>query len=141
MSKYPPFSGFCHATQVWHRPGTRKNWVRGARRCLLAACLLAGMAGAASGDHPADAIEVFHCPFDQTWDVNYDEWPDRWVRRSGPDYPHYVNMQIRDTDDPQSARGRCLEIELDGASPPVPTPPIRVMSQYSYLLATRLKVS
>src|SRR5262245_30497100 len=47
-------------------------------------------------EHPPDAIEVFRCNFDESWDANYDLWPDRWVRQAGIDYPNYVDVQISD---------------------------------------------
>src|SRR5262245_40159873 len=67
-------------------------------------------------EHPPDASEVFHCAFDQTWDVNYDAWPDRWIRKTGTGYPNYVDIQIRDADDPEAAGGRYLEFNLDGSA-------------------------
>ena len=48
----------------------------------------------------------FAAHFDESWDANYDLWPDRWVRQTGLDYPHYVDVQIRDDDDAKASGGR-----------------------------------
>lgn len=90
-------------------------------------------------ERPADAIEVFHCAFDDAWDANYDEWPDRWTRKTNEAYPHYVDIRMRETNEPQATSGRLLEINLDGASALVASPPIRVTSRFSYLLTTQIK--
>ena len=65
-------------------------------------------------DRPAGAVEIFHCDFAPPWDKNFDDLPDRWVRRRGPGFPHYVAMGIRP--DPAAAVGHCLEIRLDGGA-------------------------
>jgi hypothetical protein len=104
---------------------------------LLAWLIVATVAAAASGDGHADAVNIFQCAFGEEWDVNYDAWPDRWVRQTGPAYPHYVDVEIRD--EPGAEGGKCLAIDLDGAAAAVNTPPIRVMSRFSYLLMARLK--
>jgi hypothetical protein len=175
-----------------HHP---KAWPRFANRLLaltsmvlLFACasILAMPAVAGEGRHP-DAVTVFHCAFGDDWDVNYDLWPDRWVRKTGLGYPHYVNIAIRD-DVPEvlppeirtafgrsfsfttvpleagsfvlscgvraselvgfastlsgsSVAHRCLQIDLDGAAAAVASPPIRVMSRFSYVFEARLKNS
>ncbi len=129
MNKYLRSAAVCHATTLLK---------------LVAFGLAAvspALAGATEVERPADAIEVFHCAFDQPWDVNFDEWPDRWVRRSDGNYPHYVEIRVRDAKDVTASSGRYLEFDLDGASAAVSSPPIRVMSRFSYLLATRLYVS
>ena len=55
-------------------------------------------------------MNVFHCTFGEDWDVNYDGWPDRWVRKTGPDYPHYVNIGIQDDDDGRRQASACRSI-------------------------------
>lgn len=107
----------------------------------IALALCAGGAWAFEIERPADAIEVFHCDFNPSWDANFDEWPDRWTRRSATGYPQFVNIHVREADEAESTAGRTLEIELDGASAAVSSPPIRVMSRFSYLLVTRLYVT
>ena len=85
----------------------------------------------------SDAVLVFHCAFGDDCDVNYDGWPDRWVRKTGLDYPHYVNIAIQD--DKSAPGNRCLTVGLDGAAAAVVSPPIRVMSRFSYLLEAQIK--
>jgi len=86
---------------------------------------------------PADAVEVFRCAFDQSWDVNYDKWPDRWSRAAGPGYPHYVEIDI--ADDPSTSSGKRLDMRLDGAQAKISSPPIRVLSKFSYYLELKIR--
>jgi len=130
MNNYPRFSARCHAATL-----------NPLLALAFAAWSLSSTASAAEIERPADAIEIFHCAFDEAWDANYDEWPDRWTRKSGETYPHYVDIRMRETADPQATGDRLLEIDLDGASAAVSSPPIRVTSRFSYLLATRLFTS
>ncbi len=107
---------------------------RRAAICLLSWFVLAGVAAAAEPRDDA-AITVFHCTFGDDWDVNYDHWPDRWLRQFGPEYPHYVNIELAD----DAAVGRCLQIDLDGAAAAITSPPVRVMSRFRYVLEAKLK--
>lgn len=111
----------------------------------LALCLLAATPAAAKRkkivtlQRPADAVEVFTCDFtDNDWDVNYDLWPDGWKRIEGPEYPHYVEIEIGDSRETQS--GRCLSIRLDGAQARISTPLIRVLPKFSYFLELKANV-
>jgi hypothetical protein len=95
-------------------------------------------AAAATGDAvSADVFRVFECTFDEQWDEDFDRWPDRWVRRTGIEYPHYVQIAIQDN--ATAAGKKCLQIDLDGASAAVASPPIRVMSRFSYAFEAQLK--
>jgi hypothetical protein len=102
----------------------------------LIASLILPAAAACGEERADDAVSVFHCTFDEAWDMNFDRWPDRWVRQTGVKYPHYVNIGIHDDD---TAVGKCLRLELDGAAACVSSPPIRVMSRFSYVFEARLK--
>lgn len=113
-------------------PSGNRPWAR----ALLAAFLCLLILPVASARH-ADSIAVFHCAFGEDWDVNYDRWPDRWVRKAGPEYPHYVNIAIGE--DAAAAGGNCLSIRLDGAAAAVVSPPISVISRFSYYLEAVLK--
>ena len=155
MNKYWRFPAICHVrrgrvaqlgrTSVVLCSGRLRRPVASILAMLAFGCAVAvasiAQSAALEDDHPPDAIEVFHCNFDQSWDVNYDLWPDRWVRQTGLDYPHYVDVQIRDDDDLKASGGRCLEINLNGASAAVSSPPIRVISRFSYLLMTKIKLT
>jgi hypothetical protein len=105
-------------------------------RALFAALLIVVSPLAASARN-ADTIPVFNCTFGDDWDVNYDSWPDRWSRKEGPDFPHYVNIAIQDDD--SADNGKCLTIDLDGAGAAVTSPPIRVMSRFRYAFSAQLK--
>jgi hypothetical protein len=127
MTKYRRYRVSCHAVCL-------------AQLCAFALCvgLAADVSFSAELKRPADAIEVFHCAFDEAWDANYDEWPDRWSRKTGKKYPHYVDIRMSEAEDAQATGRRFLKIGLDGASAAVSSPPIRVTSRFSYLLTTRI---
>src|SRR4051794_7690852 len=91
---------------------------------FLAAVIVLALARA-SDARQSDSVTVFHCGFGDDWDVNYDGWPDRWDRKTGVEYPHYVNVAIRDD---EVEGKKCLKIDLDGAAAAVATPPIPVLS-------------
>jgi hypothetical protein len=103
---------------------------------LLALLILSAPALASEAPNP-DAVNVFRCMFDDAWDVNYDHWPDRWVRKTGSEYPHYVQIEIQDDD--AAPNNRCLTIKLDGAAAAISSPPIKVMSRFSYLVEAQLR--
>jgi hypothetical protein len=103
----------------------------------LIAALIVLASGLASDARHSDSVSVFHCTFGDEWDVNYDGWPDRWARRTEIDYPHYVNISIKD--DEAATGGKCLKLDLDGAAAAVVSPPIRVISRFSYVFEAELK--
>jgi hypothetical protein len=98
--------------------------------------IVASTAAADEAGH-VDAVSVFQCAFGEDWDVNYDGWPDRWVRKTGPEHPHYVNIAIQE--DPTAPQQKCLRIDLDGAAAAVSSPPIRVSPRFSYIFQAKLK--
>ena len=105
--------------------------------CAVVAWLIVtGLAGISEARH-VDAMPVFDCSFGEDWDVNYDGWPDRWVRKTGPDHPHYVSIAIQE--DPTAAKKKCLRIDLDGAAASISSPPIRVLPRFSYIFEAQLK--
>lgn len=105
--------------------------------CALLAALLAVLSPITASARHSNSVSVFHCAFGDDWDVDYDGWPDRWVRKTGVDYPHYVNIAVQDDD--SAVGGKSLRIDLDGAAASVSTPAIRVISRFSYVLETQLK--
>ena len=107
---------------------------------LTSLLILAALAAPASEDRHIDAVEIFACDFaenDRNWDVNYDQWPDRWTRKSGPEWPHYVEIGI--ADDPEAVAGRCLAINVNGAGACVSSPAISVSNKFSYVIEARIK--
>ena len=83
------------------------------------------------------ATEVFHCPFDEAWDTNFDGVPDRWIRRKGPGFPHFVAVGI--SQQPSPVGNRCLEMKLDGGAAAIYSPPIPVGPSYIYVLEGMLQ--
>lgn len=127
MNQYRRFSSRCHPA-----------WATRIIATGLLTCPCAMATRANEIERPADAIEVFHCAFDEAWDANYDEWPDRWTRKTGEKYPHYVDARLAEAGDPRATGGRFLQINLDGSSAAISSPPIRVTSRFSYLLTAQL---
>lgn len=84
-----------------------------------------------------EAATVFHCTFGESWDENFDGWPDKWWRRKGPDFPRYIQVKINQ--EPSPAGQRCLRIELDGGAAVAYSPPIKVGSLFAYVLEGYLK--
>src|SRR3954447_22362428 len=105
--------------------------------CALALGLIVSVSVVAEEARHPDAVPVFQCTFGDDWDVNYDGWPDRWVRKTGSGLPHYVNIAIQE--DATAVGHKCLQIDLDGASAEVESPPIRVMPRFSYVFEAQLK--
>lgn len=121
---------------------SRNRWKAASARVVSLALLIAmasivPSARAASDEPNADAITVFRCGFQQDWDQNYDHWPDRWERKVGVEYPHYVDIEIHDDD--TAPNGRCLRIALDGASAEIASPPIPVSPLFGYVLEAQVK--
>lgn len=103
-----------------------------ALHCLL---ILATLAVTASDDRHIDAVEVYSCDFSK--DVNYDRWPDDWQRRRGPEWPHYVDIELEP--DNQAVAGRCLTVHSNGGSASVSSPAISVSEMFSYVVEARLR--
>jgi hypothetical protein len=84
-----------------------------------------------------EAVTVFHCTFDASWDQNFDDWPDHWTRRKGRGFPHYVSIKIDRRPSPQGER--CLQIELDGGAAVAYSPPVEIDPLFGYVLEGYLK--
>ncbi|MBX3424798.1 MAG: hypothetical protein KF688_03875 [Pirellulales bacterium] len=93
--------------------------------------------GAVSGRHP-DAVEILHCDFGKSWDVNYDGWPDRWKRHFGPGLPKYVPAALERDD--SSTEGSCLTVRLNGGGARLESPAVAVSDNYSYVVETALRM-
>lgn len=108
-------------------------------RFFLTAALIVLCFGLASEGSDDSSKSVFECTFSppEKWDANYDGWPDGWEQLFGTEYPHYVKPEIGDDD---SVEGKhCLTINLDGAAAAIASPPIRVISRFSYAFEAQLK--
>ncbi|GAB6167381.1 hypothetical protein JCM19992_33810 [Thermostilla marina] len=87
--------------------------------------------------HPEGAVEVYHCAFDESRDVNYDTWPDEWTRRTGDGYPAYLKIEIVDEPSPESVRS--LQVRLDGGAAAIYTDAIRVSWMFGYVVDVWVK--
>jgi len=88
--------------------------------------------------HP-EAVEVFSCDFSRSWDINYDDWPDKWQRVFGPKMPQYVTAAIES--DKTAASGRCLAVHANGGGAYLQSPCASVSGNFSYKVESRLRVS
>src|SRR5687767_5388634 len=104
---------------------------------LLMLLILAAPPAAPIDARYPQAVEVFGCGFEEEADANYDNWPDRWTRQKGPQYPHYVGIKIASEPSPQGQR--CLRIDLDGGAAALYSPPIAIGPYSSYVLEADLK--
>ncbi|MEX2187798.1 MAG: hypothetical protein WD875_13420, partial [Pirellulales bacterium] len=90
--------------------------------------------------HP-DAVEAFHCGFESggkvDWDENHDLIPDRWTRRSGPEYPHYLKIELSAA---EAAEGKhSLRMVLNGGAAAMSSPPIEIGPEFSYVVESQVK--
>lgn len=97
---------------------------------------------AAVGGAPIDArypgaVTVFQSDFEHDADLDFDGWPNGWVRRRGSRYPHYLKLGL--SHEP-SARGRqCFRFNLDGGAACVSSPPVDYDRGAEYLVDASIK--
>ncbi|MEQ8209997.1 MAG: hypothetical protein RH917_09215 [Lacipirellulaceae bacterium] len=85
-----------------------------------------------------DAVPVFYCDFGKAWDVNFDRWPDRWTRVTGPKLPHYVEADL--VKDSFAKAARTLTIRANGGDVRIESPLIAVSSKFGYVGEANLQV-
>src|SRR5690349_3089433 len=83
--------------------------------------------------HHPEAVAACQCDFNAALDVNHDDWPDGWRRRSGLNYPAWLPITLRDDRSAPTSQ-RSLRIELDGGAAAVDSPPIPISPLFSYVL-------
>jgi hypothetical protein len=83
------------------------------------------------GRYPG-ATGLLHCTFSESADLDFDGWPDRWTRRQGPGFPHYVKIFI--APEPTPAGDRCLRFEMDGGAAAAYAPPVGLEPGCDYVL-------
>lgn len=99
--------------------------------------IILSFAGSTTTDRAYDeAVEVYHCDFEESTDTNFDLWPDGWTRRRGRGYPLYLKVEIAQR---AEGSGKCLKMELDGGAASVYCPPIEIRPMFSYLLKAQLR--
>src|SRR5262245_30015493 len=106
---------------------------------LLSHFLILALLGP-SGSQPRhpDTVEVFACDFGRDWDLNYDNWPDRWQRVFGDGMPKYVEAGI--VAEPSAPSGQCLTIKVNGGGAMLQSPCASVSEKFSYKVESLLKV-
>jgi hypothetical protein len=87
--------------------------------------------------HP-DTVEVFACDFGRNWDLNYDNWPDRWQRVFSEGMPKYVEAGI--VADPSAPAGQCLTVQVNGGGALLQSPCASVSEKFSYKVESQLNV-
>jgi hypothetical protein len=100
--------------------------------------ILAVAAAPASHARHPDVVEVFDCDFSRPWDVNYDDWPDKWQRVFGPGLPKFIPIAIEP--DSTAPSGRCLAVDVNGGGAHVQTPFAAVSANFSYEVEASLRV-
>ncbi len=106
---------------------------------LLTFCIVAVGTNAPSDAHARypEAVEIFHCGFEETWDRNFNAWPDGWLRKQGPGYPRWVKVEI--VEEPSAEGARCLRFDMDGGAAAALGPSVPIDARHSYVLEVRLK--
>lgn len=100
---------------------------------LLGCQLFAGTLGRAEDrDDPfTGAIEVFRFSFENDQDLDYDRYPDDWIRRIGREFPHYIPIEI---DPNHGARGQqSLEFRANGGPAILYSPVMRIDPLHAYV--------
>jgi hypothetical protein len=97
---------------------------------ILALLLGGGLIGETAEERNVDAVEIFYCDFGSSWDVNFDNWPDKWKRQLGPQLPHYVKVAIEENE--SAIAGRCLTVRLNGGGAVVSSPAVAISEKFSY---------
>jgi hypothetical protein len=105
---------------------------------LSSLLILAALTAPDSQSRHPDAVEVIHCDFSRKWDVNYDDWPDKWQRVFGPSLPQYVTVGIEP--DKTATSGSCLTVNANGGGAHLQSPCAAVSQNYSYKVETRLRL-
>jgi hypothetical protein len=104
---------------------------------LLSLLILAAPPAASIDARYPQAVVVYHNRFDESADRNFDDWPDDWSRRRGPQYPHYVRVRIAPIADRPGERS--LRVDLNGGAVEVQSPPVPIQASSSYVLEVLLK--
>ncbi|QDS97742.1 hypothetical protein [Adhaeretor mobilis] len=92
----------------------------------------------ASNARQTDAVPIFYCDFGDQWDVNFDHWPDRWTRVTGPDLPHYIEAAL--VKEQTAKGGRTLTIRANGGNARAESPLVAVSSKFGYVAEARIRV-
>lgn len=113
---------------------TPSGWCRAALVAVLRASvlILAILAAAPTSARDTYAVEVFASDFEGGADANFDRWPDGWTRKRGPEYPHYLEIELAPVPPPQE--GRALVVRLNGGAAAVHSPAVAISPDFTYVL-------
>ncbi len=93
---------------------------------------------AISANPPAESADnalsnrVVSYSFEANEDLDYDNLPDDWTRRRGPEFPHYVPIEI-DTTSAAAKGKRSLCIHSNGGQAVLYSPPQKIDSRHTYV--------
>jgi hypothetical protein len=99
---------------------------------VLGLLILAANPSAPIDLHHPDAVEIFHCGFEQASDREYDAWPDGWTRKRGRQYPAYLPARIVEAPAPDGQAA--LRIDLNGGRAAIFSPELEVKPLFSFVL-------
>lgn len=102
--------------------------------CLM--IVAAALGAPIEGRYPG-ATTAYECDFEADSDEDFDGWPKGWRRKTGPGYPHYLEMFLIER---PSARGKqCFRFELNGGAAAATSPPIAYDHGSEYLVETSIR--
>lgn len=93
-------------------------------------------------DKPSlDIVDRFEAKFEQSEDINFDQWPDGWKRIKGRGYPVYAKIQVEPElpDVPNS--NLVLGMHLDGGNISLVSEPFKIDSRFSFHAHANIKTS
>jgi hypothetical protein len=83
------------------------------------------------------ATTAYQCDFEADSDDDFDGWPVGWVRRRGPGYPHYLDLQL--SREPSARGEQCFRFDLNGGAAAVSSPPVEYDDGAEYLVEASVK--
>jgi hypothetical protein len=104
---------------------------------LLTLLIVAVGATAPNERRYPDAVQVYHCGFEQQNVAADESWPSGWTRRRGRGYPHYLPVEMTARPSPEGKR--CLRLQLDGGAVVVSSPPVPATVDSRYVLEAFIK--
>lgn len=88
---------------------------------------------------PSSMEIVYQTGFEEGADINFDGWPDQWMRRRGIGFPQYLEIGIAVDPKPLPNSKQALRMELDGSGSTIYSHPLPISSMYSYSFEGYLK--
>ena len=117
------------------------------RRFILTAPLVLAMAVCwfMSVSMPAcraqELIDRFEANFEQSEDINFDNWPDRWKRKKGREFPVYSKIEIEPELSSAANSNKVLGMHLDGGNISLVSEPFKIDARFSFHAHANIKTS